>query len=252
VTNGKNDLYVAIPALLADTEAARMQLDFARVYAGKSDDELRLLIQDRHDLVDEARDALDAEVAKRKRDGFQIHVKEPEEPRLHVEEDEDGNEVVVHSRDLVFPEICPRCLAPGDAIVRISCLGGSGGVLGIDVLLGLWRYLFRRYAVPFCRACAISVRVRRWVQRLFFAGTFAFALYLTGRYGLSFWRFAFVIGCTYMSGFALWMLLGLPKRWPAAGIEILSSWSAKDRRLEFAKPEYEKAFVALNGRKHRR
>jgi hypothetical protein len=44
------------------------------------------------------------------------------------------------------------------------------------------------------------------------------------------------------------MLLGLSKRWPPEGIEILSKWSAQERRIEFANPEYEKAFVALNGR----
>jgi hypothetical protein len=31
------------------------------------------------------------------------------------------------------------------------------------------------------------------------------------------------------------------------GIEILSKWSARERRLEFSNPEYEKAFVVING-----
>jgi hypothetical protein len=54
--------------------------------------------------------------------------------------------------------------------------------------------------------------------------------------------------CLYLAGVAVWMLLGLSKRWPPEGIEILSKWSAQERRIEFANPEYEKAFVALNGR----
>ena len=59
-----------------------MHLDFASEYARRSDEEIRLLIADRQNLVDEARDALDAEVRKRHRNGFQIHVREPEEPRV--------------------------------------------------------------------------------------------------------------------------------------------------------------------------
>src|SRR5689334_21783037 len=102
-----------------------MQLNFAHEYAEKSDDELRLLIQDRHDLVDEAREALDAEIHKRKRNGFQVHVPEPEEPRPHIDEDEEGNKVVVHSRELRFPGICRLCLEPANAIVRISCNGSA-------------------------------------------------------------------------------------------------------------------------------
>jgi hypothetical protein len=43
-----------------------MHLDFASQYARRSDDEIRLLIKDRHNLVDEARDALDVEVQKRR------------------------------------------------------------------------------------------------------------------------------------------------------------------------------------------
>ena len=53
-----------------------MRLDFAREYAGRTDDEIRLLLKDRHNLVDEARDALDVEVQKRRSSGFELHVKE--------------------------------------------------------------------------------------------------------------------------------------------------------------------------------
>lgn len=230
-----------------------MDLDFAREYARRSDEEIRLLIKDRHDLVDEARDALDVEVSKRRSNGFQPHVREPEEPRVHVDEDdEDGNEVVVHSCELVFPQICPRCLAPADgAVVRISCNGGSswGFFPAIDIVLGLWRYLFLRYPVPFCRGCAISVRLRRWVNRLFLAGTIAGSAYLGVRYNLGALRWVVVFLCLYLAGVAVWMLLGLSKRWPPEGIEILSKWSARERRLEFAHVEYERAFITLNGRK---
>jgi large subunit ribosomal protein L35 len=226
-----------------------MRLDFAGEYARRTDDEIRLLIQDRHNLIDEARNALDVEVHRRRSNGFQSHVHEPEEPRVHVEEDEeDGNEVVVRSRELVFPKICPRCLAPADVFVRITCDGGSSWSFfpAVDLVLGMWRYLFFRYPVPFCRGCAISVRCRRWFKRLFFAGTIAISGYLAVRYDLSALRFGLVFLCLYLAGFAIWMVLGISERWPPAGIDILSAWSARDRGLQFTHPEYEKAFVALN------
>ena len=169
-----------------------MHLDFAGEYARRSDDEIRLLIPDRHNLVDEARDALDAEVRNRRRHGFQTHVRVLEEPRLHVEEEDDyENIVVVHSRKLRFPQVCPRCLAPADAIVRISCLGGgSGGLIPIlDYGLGLWRYLFSRYPVPFCSKCAVSVRLRRWVERLFMLAVPASSVYLFMRYHMGYLDF---------------------------------------------------------------
>jgi hypothetical protein len=53
-------------------------------------------------------------------------------------------------------------------------------------------------------------------------------------------------------GGLLWKLLDLSKRWPPDGIEILSKWSARERRLQFANPAYEKAFIALNGARPRR
>jgi hypothetical protein len=226
-----------------------MQLDFASEYARRTDDEIRLLIKDRHNLVDEARDALDVEVQKRRNNGFRPHVHEPEEPRLHLEEnDEDGNEVIVRSRELIFPKICPLCLAPATVVIRISCSDpGSWGLsAAADYLFHLIGYLFRSYSVPFCRACAISVRVRRWVQRLFFLGVIACSAYLAVRYELGAGRLMLVFLCFYVAGIAVWMLFGLSKRWPPAGIEILSNWSSKQRRIQFANPEYEKAFVALN------
>ena len=232
-----------------------MHLDFANEYARRSDDELRLLIRDRHNLVDQARDALDAEVHKRRRNGFQIHVREPEEPHVHVEEDEDDeNVVVVHSRELRFPKICPRCLAQADGVVRISCEGGSswGLIPIVDYATGLWRYLISRYPVLFCNRCAVSVRLRRWVERLFMLAVPAGSGYLLVRYHMSAFGFLVTCVCLYAAGFGIWILSGMPRRWPPAGIEILSRWSAKDRRLAFAKPEYEKAFVAVNGRKPRR
>ena len=232
-----------------------MHLDFASEYARRSDEEIRLLIADRQNLVDEARDALDAEVRKRHRNGFQIHVREPEEPRVHVEEDDDDeNAVVVHSRELSFPQLCPRCLAPADRFVRISCDGGSswGLIPIVDYALGLWRYLFSRYPVPFCNKCAVSVRLRRWVERLFILAVPAGSVYLLMRYHMGVFGFLVTCICFYAAGFGIWILSGMPKRWAPAGIEILSGWSSKDRRLAFANIEYEKAFVAVNGRRARR
>lgn len=228
-----------------------MHLDFAKEYAQRSDEEIRRIIQDRHNLVDEARDALDVEVQKRKRSGFQLHVREPEEPRLHIEieeDDDDVNVVVVHSRELRFPKICPRCLAPTSAVVRISCDGGSswGLIPIVDYALGFWRYLFSRYPVPFCNKCAVSVRLRRWVERLFMVAVPAGSVYLLVRYHMGVFGFLVTCVCLYAAGFGIWILSRMPKRWGPAGIEILSGWSSKDRRLAFAKPEYEKAFVALN------
>jgi hypothetical protein len=220
-----------------------MRLDFPSEYARRSDDELRLLIKDRQNLVDEARDALDVEVHKRRNNGFDPHAREPEEPRVHVEEDEEGNEVVVHSRELLFPKICPRCMSPtAESTVRISCNGTS-----FFLVMDLWRYLFLRYPVPFCRTCARSVRVRRWTVRaliLIACGGSIYASERSRRPTLTF--LLTLVGLFALSGLA-WKLLNLTKRWPPAGIEIMSLWSDQDRRLEFANPAYEKAFIALNG-----
>jgi hypothetical protein len=155
---------------------------------------------------------------------------------------------------LRFPAICPRCLAQPNAVVRISCDGGGswGLVPALDFALGLWRYLFFRYPVPFCRGCAISVRLRRWVERLFLLSLVVGSVYLGVRYHFSAFRLVVALVCVYVAGVGFWMLSGMPRRWPPTGIEILSGWSAKDRRLAFAKPEYETAFVGLNGGTRRR
>ena len=226
-----------------------MHLDFASEYARRSDDEIRLLIKDRHDLVDEARDALDVEVHKRRSDGFQPYVKEPEEPRVHVEEDDEGNKVVVYSRELIFPKICPRCLShEAESIVKISCASASsrGLVLAFDFVSGLWAYLFFRYPVPFCRSCATSVRVRRWTEMALILIAIAGSLYAAIHFHLSALVLLLVLIGLFAVGGLLWKLLDLSKRWPPEGIEILSKWSVRDRRLVFANPAYEKAFVALN------
>lgn len=230
-----------------------MHVDFASEYARRSDEELRLLIQDRHNLVDVARDALDAEVHKRKITGFQVQAYEPVEPRLEVEQDESGNEIVVHSRDLKFPKICPRCLEAADSAIRVVCNDTSSWLLpvGFDYLFRLLRYLFSSYSVPFCRACAISVRVRRWVQRLFWAGVLACSAYVGMRYELSAWRFLLVCLCSCLPGIAMWKMFEFSKRWPAEGVTIAGGCSADDRRLEFANSGYEKAFVAQNGSSER-
>jgi hypothetical protein len=220
-----------------------MHLDFPSEYARRSDNEIRLLIKDRQNLVDEARDALDVEVHKRRSNGFQTHVHEPEEPRVHVEEDEEGNEVVIRSRKLLFPNICPRCLAPANkSVVRMSC------TYSVWVpILDLWRYLFSRYPVPFCRSCARSVRLRRWIGRVLLLIACAGSIYASEhsrRPTITFWLT--LIGLITLGGL-VGKFLNLSNRWPPAGIEILSSWSARERRLQFANPVYEKAFVAMNG-----
>jgi hypothetical protein len=232
-----------------------MHLDFASEYARRSDDEIRLVIKDRHNLVDEARDALDVEIHKRRSKGFDPDAREPEEPRVQVEEDEEeGNEVVVRSRELVFPKMCPRCLShEARFIVKISCASASSGglVLAFDFVSGLWGYLFFRYPVPFCRNCARSVRVRRRTEMALILIAIAGSLYAAIHFHLPALVLLLVpIGLFVVGGF-LWKLLNLSKRWPPEGIEILSRWSARDRRLVFANPEYEKAFIAMNGAKPR-
>jgi hypothetical protein len=102
-----------------------MNLDFASEYAQRTDDELRLLIQDRDNLVDTARQALDAEVRKRRRNGFQLHVREPEEPRIHVEEDDD--DVNISHCSVAGPDISQN----------LPSLSGVGGFIRQDSLR--WR-----------------------------------------------------------------------------------------------------------------
>jgi hypothetical protein len=218
-----------------------MHLDFAREYARRTDDEIRLLIADRHNLVDEAQDALDVEIRKRRSRGFDPDAREPDVPRVHVEGDEEGNEVVVRSRELVFPKICPRCLAAADGAVRMVCPGISWSILPV------LRYLFCSYSVPFCRRCARSVGLRRWAERILFvlagAGLFVACL----RFHLSGLAFGFTLLSLFLGAALIWTQIDRSKRWPPAGIKILSKWSARERRLQFANPAYEKAFIALNG-----
>lgn len=95
-------------------------------------------------------------------------------------------------------------------------------------------------------ASAVSVRLRRWVERLFMLAVPAGSVYLLMRYHMGVFGFLVTCICLYAAGFGIWILSGMPKRWAQAGIEILNGWSSKDRRLAFAKLEYEKAFVALN------
>jgi hypothetical protein len=219
-----------------------MHLDFAREYARRTDDEIRLLIPDRHNLVNEARDALDVEIHKRRSRGFDPDAREAEKPRVHVEEDkEEGNEVVVRSRELVFPKICPRCLSPADGAIRMVCPGSSWSILPV------LRYLFCSYSVPFCRRCARSVGLRRWAERILymFAGAGLFVVFL--RFHLSGLAFGFTLLAVFFGAALIWKQIDRSKRWPPAGIEILSKWSAQERRLQFANPAYEKAFIALNG-----
>jgi hypothetical protein len=227
-----------------------MHPDFAREYARRTDDELRLLVKDRHNLVDEARDALDVEVRKRRSNGFDPHAREPEEPRVHVEEDdEEGNEVVVRSRELVFPKMCPRCLAPADRFVRISC-GDSSFWIWFPAL-GLWGYLFFRYPVPFCRSCAMSVRWRRWIERALVVIAAIGSIYTVEHFHLSTLILLLILYGVFALAAMISMFLDRSKQWQPPGIEILSNWAAQERRLQFANAAYEKAFIAMNGGKAR-
>jgi hypothetical protein len=226
-----------------------MHLDFAGEYARRTDEEIRLLIADRQNLVDEARDALDVEIHKRRSRGFDPDAREAEKPRIHVDEDEEGNEVVVLSRELVFPTLCPRCLSrEAGSIVRISCASANswGLILAFDLVSGLWGYLFFRYPVPFCRSCATSVRAHRWTEMALILIAIAGSVYAAEQFRLSFFVCLMILILFFALGGMVWKLLDLSKRWPSAGIEILSKWSAQERRLQFANPAYEKAFIALN------
>jgi hypothetical protein len=96
-----------------------MNLDFAKEYSRKSDAELMLILKDQANLVPTARYALQAEISNRRlaTDGLES---EPALARRGVTQSAD-NEVVVNSKTLLFPKMCPRCLAPGgESLVRIS------------------------------------------------------------------------------------------------------------------------------------
>jgi hypothetical protein len=227
-----------------------MHLDFASEYAKRSDEEIRLLVKDRQNLVEAARDALDVEVHRRRRNGFDPHAREPVEPRVLVDEDDEGgNEVVVHSRELSFPKICPRCLAPADRFVRISC-GDSSFWIWFPAL-GLWGYLFFRYPVPFCRSCAMSVRWRRWIERALVVIAAIGSIYTVEHFHLSTLILLLILYGVFALAAMISMFLDRSKQWQPPGIEILSNWAAQERRLQFANAAYEKAFIAMNGGKAR-
>jgi hypothetical protein len=114
------------------------------------------------------------------------------------------------------------------------------------------RYLFFSYRVPFCRKCAISMRLHSCALWVLGGIATAFSIDTTERFHLSALIFWLILIGLFASGVLLWKLFDLSRRWPPAGIEISSKWSARERRLEFANPEYEKAFVTLNGRETRR
>jgi hypothetical protein len=93
------------------------------------------------------------------------------------------------------------------------------------------------------------MRLRGWALWVLGVTAGAFAIYTTEHFHLSALIFLLILIGLFALGGLIWKLCDLSKRWPPAGIEILSNWSARERRLEFANPEYEKAFSALNGRK---
>lgn len=93
----------------------------------------------------------------------------------------------------------------------------------------------------------MSVKVHRWTERAFFLIVICGYVYAVERLRLSFFVCLMVLIVFFALGGLIWKFLNLSKRWPPAGIEILSKWSARERRLEFKNSEYEKAFIALNG-----
>jgi hypothetical protein len=218
-----------------------MDLDFAKEYSRKSDLELMLIWRDQNDLVPIARSALQAELSRRKltADSLQsgpVFVKSKQ--RREIE-----NAVEVNSKQLLFPQICPRCLAPTTAHVRISP-GGDFWSIWFPVV-AFSRYLFSRHRVPFCAKCASSVHFRRWTIRLSFFAIILFCLMLRadGITGVSSSFFAVLI---FGIAWGIWKLLGIDKRWPAEGIEIISAPNDSSVRLLFKQPQYQTEFVKLN------
>jgi hypothetical protein len=144
-------------------QAEAMDFDFAKEYSRKSDLELMLIFKDQENLVPMARSALEAELFRRELTSESVQ-SDPllvETQRCHEIE----NAVVVNSKQLLFQQTCPRCLAaPTEASVRISPGQDFWGIR--FPVVALWRYQFSRLRVPFCVKCASSIRVRRWTIRL--------------------------------------------------------------------------------------
>lgn len=216
-------------------------LDFVAEYANRSDDELRLLIKDRGDLVPRAQIALDAEIARRLPNGFQTEV---DDGPFAQPDPEQHDCVVVYSRSLIFPHICPNCATSASDYVRISC--ASDFVETFFPIIRIWRYLFSRYRVPFCAACANAISIRKWLQITFFFVALALTVYIA-QHAHS-WRLAFFVTLSVLYGIGglLWKLTHLSERWPPPAIEILSSWSANERCVQLENAEYRAAFLQAN------
>jgi hypothetical protein len=219
-----------------------VNLDFAAEYAKKSDAELRLLLQDWAHLVQPARDALQVELSRRQLPA----ISGVSDETLDEEASgyDDGDAVVVSSSNLRFPQICPRCLNPIDgAFVKIS--SPRDFLSSFFPIIAIWRYLFSLYSVPFCRRCAHSLRIRKWVIRLMIVGIGILSFVISEKFSkdtLAFLACLIIFGVTALG---LWKLFGIEKRWPGAGITILRD-SYETVELEFAQSAYQAEFVKLN------
>lgn len=205
-----------------------MQLDFAAEYARRSDDELRLLLEDRSNLLPVAQAALDTEIAKRQRHGFQAMADDDDLVQVDPEQ---KDQIVVYSRSLTFPPVCPNCAGPAHDHVKISC--ASDSLSAFFPMIRLWRYLFCRYRVPFCGACAYSLSLRRWLERTYFFVVIAVAIYVAKGFHSPRLVFLLTTGILYLLG-------------------AISSWSSEERRIRFANPEYQTAFAFVNGMRKER
>lgn len=241
---GDNDLqFLGACQMLRDTKRGSMEFDFVKEYSGKSDSDLILLFNDRKNLVATAREALQVELAKRGLNEASLQADAPvAETRLSHE---DANSIVVNSKQLKFPQICPRCLAASDkAIIRISPGQDFWGVR--FPIVALWRYLFSRYRVPFCSRCARSIHLRRWTIRL---GVIAIALgclALSSAAGISGIAATFLLLTGLGTGWGVWKLLRVDRRWPGEGVEITSRPNDAFVRLLFKQSRYQEEFTKLN------
>ncbi len=215
-----------------------MDTDFAHEYARKTDADLILLLRDKNNLLPLAQTALQVELSRRKLTEKSFQDDEPvavEEPEF----DESENTVAINAERLRFPKICPRCLSrETDSIVRISYQWDSLAIW--FQVVAIWRYVFSRCPVPFCSKCARSILLRRSVINVGFISLLVIFIVYDGKHGL------LLLFAIAGAAWALWILLGMRKRWPGEGIEILSRYRDRQVCFEFSQPEYQAEFIKLN------
>ena len=221
-----------------------MDPNFAHEYSRKTDADLILLLRDKKNLLPMAQTALQVELSRRKLTEKSFQDDEPvavEEPEL----DESENTVTLNAERLRFPKMCPRCLSrEADSIVRISYQWDSLAIW--FQVIAIWRYVFSRCPVPFCSKCARSILLRRLVISMGFLSLVVSLLAYDGNHGLGKWGFLLLFFGITGAAWGLWILLGMNKRWPGEGIEILSTSRDRQVWLEFSQPEYQTEFIKLN------